>query len=125
MSNVPRGIALFVGKEMEVSIKTTFTKTGKIGKEEDFLCYDEKITPEQEALLDEPNSRQYPTIQELFEGKDTQKNLDEQKTEAANFASFHGAQFPAKCYVHRFTGYYIIVSYGLGLYRRILNSNIV
>jgi hypothetical protein len=91
VSNVPRGIALFVGKEMEVSIKTTFTKSGKIGKDEEVLCYYERITPGQEALLDEPNSRQYPTIQELFEGKDTQKNLDDPKTEAANFARFHHA----------------------------------
>ena len=62
VSNVPRGIALFVGKEMEVSIKTTFTKSGKIGKDEEVLCYYERITPGREALLDEPNSRQYPTI---------------------------------------------------------------
>ena len=37
---------------------------------ERILAYDENITPEQEAILRGHNFREYPTIQELSEGKD-------------------------------------------------------
>ncbi len=47
------------------SIKTVFAKTGNVGTEEIVVCYDENITPEQEALLKRPNFAQYPTEQEL------------------------------------------------------------
>ncbi len=53
-------------------IKTTFGKNeDSIGRNETIVAYDEKITPEQEALLREHNYREYPTIQELSEPKGT------------------------------------------------------
>lgn len=68
------------------SIKTVFAKTGKIGENETVVCYDERITPEQEALLSGRNFRQYPTIQELSEGKGTDNSANEQGEEAVSFS---------------------------------------
>ena len=50
------------------SIRTVFA-TKRIGDDEKLICYNAEITPEQEALLNGRNFRQYPTIQELSEGK--------------------------------------------------------
>ena len=68
------------------SIKTVFAKTGKIGENETVVCYDERITPEQEALLSGRNFRQYPTIQELSERKGTDNSANEQGEEAVSFS---------------------------------------
>ena len=49
------------------------------------INYDEKITPEQEALLRGRNFREYPTIQELSEGKDKENsNTLQEKGEKIN-----------------------------------------
>ena len=61
------------------SIKTVFAKTGKIGENETVVCYDERITPEQEALLNGRNFRQYPTIQELSVDKDSTSSAEMQE----------------------------------------------
>ena len=53
-------------------IKTVFGHRGSIGGvTEKLIAYDENITPEQEAILRGHNFREYPTIQELSEGKDS------------------------------------------------------
>ncbi|MBR1525073.1 MAG: hypothetical protein IJ640_00235 [Prevotella sp.] len=47
------------------AIKTAFAHEGnKLSKQEEILCYDGNITPEQEALLRGLNSHEYPTVQE-------------------------------------------------------------
>ena len=51
------------------SIKTVFAHSGEIGISEVLVAYDERITPEQEALLHGLNFREYPTIQELSAAK--------------------------------------------------------
>ncbi len=63
------------------SIKTVFAKTGKIGENETVVCYDERITPEQEALLNGRNFRQYPTIQELSADKGSTSSAEMQEGE--------------------------------------------
>ena len=52
------------------SIKTVFGHHGGITGDEKIIAYDEKITPEQQALLRGLNSHEYPTIQELQSGED-------------------------------------------------------
>ena len=47
------------------SIKTVFAHHGEIGGTEVLVAYDEKITPQQQALLRGLNFHEYPTIQEL------------------------------------------------------------
>lgn len=56
------------------SIRTVFAAK-RIGDDEKLICYNAEITPEQEALLNGRNFRQYPTIQELSESKDSD-NID-------------------------------------------------
>ncbi len=51
------------------SIKTVFAHGGEIGTSEVLVAYDERITPEQEALLRGLNFREYPTVQELSAAK--------------------------------------------------------
>ena len=60
------------------SIRTVFAAK-RISDSETLVCYDNAITPEQEALLDGRNFRQYPTIQELsyYKGSD---NSDKNNT---------------------------------------------
>ena len=48
-------------------------------KNEKVIYRSEKITPEQEALLSQPNSGQYPTEGELSAGKDTPNNSNSQE----------------------------------------------
>ena len=47
------------------SVKTVFAHHGEIGGSEVLVAYDEKITPQQQALLRGLNFHEYPTIQEL------------------------------------------------------------
>jgi hypothetical protein len=54
------------------SIKTIFAAK-RVSDQETVVCYNEKITPEQEALLDGRNFRQYPSIQELSDNKGSDK----------------------------------------------------
>lgn len=82
------------------SIKTVFAKTGKIGENETVVCYDERITPEQEALLDGRNFRQYPTIQELSASKDNISSADLQG-ESENFSQEGEARFRTIAEVER------------------------
>lgn len=56
------------------SIKTVFGQKGKLSGNEEIVTYDEKMTPEQEALLRDLDYREYPSIQELSGGKDTKKS---------------------------------------------------
>lgn len=74
------------------SIKTVFAKTGKIGENETVVCYDERITPEQEALLGGRNFRQYPTIQELSEHKVTDNSANEQGEAGISFRRANRSQ---------------------------------
>lgn len=69
------------------SIKTVFAKTGRIGENETVVCYDERITPEQEALLDGRNFRQYPTIQELSTDKGSNNSSNSQEDDDIRFRS--------------------------------------
>ena len=55
-------------------VKTAFGINKGISKAEDVLAYDKEITPEQEALLRGLDYREYPTIQELSEGKGSDKS---------------------------------------------------
>ena len=60
------------------SIRTVFAAK-RIGDNETLVCYNNAITPEQEALLDGRNFRQYPTIQELS-GDKVSDNSDKNNT---------------------------------------------
>lgn len=60
------------------SIRTVFAAK-RIGDNETLVCYNNAITPEQEALLDGRNFRQYPTIQELSDDK-VSDNSDKNNT---------------------------------------------
>lgn len=62
------------------SIKTAFAKeSSSIATDEEIVCYDKKITPEQSALLRGHNFHEYPTIQELIsDHKDTTNSLNNQ-----------------------------------------------
>lgn len=66
------------------SIKTVFGHKGAISEQENIVAYDNRITPEQEALLRGLNYREYPTIQELaekaklFGSKDTDNQRNRQ-----------------------------------------------
>ena len=51
---------------------------------ERILAYDENITPEQEAILRGHNFREYPTIQELSEGKDSKSSSNFQANAEEN-----------------------------------------
>ena len=51
---------------------------------ERILAYDENITPEQEAILRGHNFREYPTIQELSEGKDSNSSSNFQANAEEN-----------------------------------------
>ena len=59
------------------SIKTVFGHHGGITGDEKIIAYDEKITPEQQALLRGLNSHEYPTIQELQSGEDVIGKMSE------------------------------------------------
>ncbi|MBR6806149.1 MAG: hypothetical protein IKM47_06515 [Bacteroidaceae bacterium] len=72
------------------SIKTVFAKTGRIGENETVVCYDERITPEQEALLNGRNFRQYPTIQELSADKGSENISNSQEDNDIRFRSVGG-----------------------------------
>ena len=45
-----------------------------VGNKEEVITYDKNVAPKQEALLRGHNFREYPTIQELSEGKDNENN---------------------------------------------------
>lgn len=62
------------GREIEVNaISTAFGRrnNANLPKNEEVIYRSEEITPEQSSLLERPNFAQYPTEQELSEGKDT------------------------------------------------------
>lgn len=55
-----------MGRDLEInSISTVFSKEGPAGAKENFIYKVENLTPEQEALLNEPNSQSYLPEQEL------------------------------------------------------------
>ena len=62
------------GREIEVNaISTVFGRrnNANLPKNEEVIYRSKEITPEQSSLLERPNFAQYPTEQELSEGKDT------------------------------------------------------
>ncbi len=62
------------GREIEVNaISTVFGRrnNANLPKNEEVIYWSKEITPEQSSLLERPNFAQYPTEQELSEGKDT------------------------------------------------------
>jgi GNAT superfamily N-acetyltransferase len=72
-----------MGRDLEVnSISTIFNKNGFITNKEEEIYRDEKITPQQEALLTKPNSLSYQLDEELLNGKDkTNLKNDKEKQE--------------------------------------------
>jgi hypothetical protein len=67
---------------MEVnSISTIFGRRNDAGLTavEEVIYKEKEITPEQQSLLDKPNSHQYPADQELSEGKGSKKSDDSQE----------------------------------------------
>lgn len=62
------------GREIEINaISTVFGRrdNANLPKNEEVIYRSKEITPEQSSLLERPNFAQYPTEQELSEGKDT------------------------------------------------------
>ncbi len=83
-------------------IKTVFGHRGVIGGvTEELIAYDEKITPEQEALLRELNFHEYPTIQELSASKDNTNlsNLQEKEEKSSEDIRFSVSSKEDKAYV--------------------------
>ena len=66
------------------SIKTVFGHKDKITDNQEIVTYDEKMTPEQEALLRDLDYREYPSIQELSGSKDTKNNSNFQENGQEN-----------------------------------------
>ena len=65
------------GRDIEVNaIATLFGRRKEAGlpKNEEVVYRDKEITPEQSSLLSQPNSDQYPTAQELSDGKGSSKS---------------------------------------------------
>lgn len=96
------------GCEIEVNaISTIFGRrdNANLSKNEEVIYRSKEITPEQSALLKRPNFAQYPTEQELSDGKDTTnaekvngfeqenenatENEDEKRAELAKNAPFN------------------------------------
>lgn len=75
------------GRELEVnSISTVFSRredAGLTGYEEE-IYRDKNITPEQEALLEKPNSSRYQPTQELSTGKDNASSYNLQEKSEKN-----------------------------------------
>ncbi len=96
-------------------IKTVFGRDRYVMENgETILAYDENITPEQKALLRGHNLREYPTIQELSESKDSksssnlQANGEENLQGKANGVEFVGEgdwkPGPVPQYIKRWLG---------------------
>ncbi|MEG0253743.1 MAG: hypothetical protein RR667_06660, partial [Muribaculaceae bacterium] len=75
------------------SIKTVFAKSNKISPEEQVVCYDKRLTPEQVALLNGHNFRQYPTIQELSFDKDNNAKDWIQENSVKNDTMYRAGEF--------------------------------
>ncbi|MEG1540297.1 MAG: hypothetical protein RR383_10165, partial [Muribaculaceae bacterium] len=75
------------------SIKTVFAKSNKISPEEQVVCYDKRLTPEQVALLGGHNFRQYPTIQELSFDKDNNAKDGIQENSVKNDTVYRSGEF--------------------------------
>lgn len=72
------------GRDIEVNaIATLFGRRKEAGlpKNEEVVYRDKEITPEQSSLLERPNSAQYPTSQELSDGKGSLKSGGSQAEE--------------------------------------------
>ena len=66
------------------SIKTVFGHKDKITDNQEIVTYDERMTPEQEALLRGLDYREYPSIQELSGGKGKENNPNYQENGQEN-----------------------------------------
>ena len=75
------------GREIEVNaISTVFGRrnNANLPKNEEVIYRSKEITPEQSSLLERPNFAQYPTEQELSDGKDTTISTTTNKLEEKN-----------------------------------------
>lgn len=87
------------------SISTVFGKDDAITDFEEEIYRSENINPQQAALLDKPNSRQYPTIEDSS-GKGTTNNstTQEESEKSARFKAGDKVQYKeANGYIHEAT----------------------
>ena len=86
------------GREIEVNaVSTVFGRrnNANLPKNEEVIYMSKEITPEQSSLLERPNFAQYPTEQELSNGKDTTSSQNSNELEDKNVQPTIGEQVQA------------------------------